>query len=387
MSPRDFSRLRPGPRTRESGCSPPPRPRFHGRVARIREPRRADGQADHLLHVRLPLRHRRDARGERDPLHQGQPPPPGQQGRAVRQGQRRDHEAEEPGEADAAAGQEGRYRARRRSLRADQLGAGARAPDRAPPEDPRDRPEEARLLHRARPDAGADGVLGDAVRHDQLGRPRRLLLGQHGRGRALHDRAVVLGVRRPGLGPGEVLHALGRGRGPRLEPDQDRAREAQASRREVRRDQPRPHRLPGDRRRVDRRAPRHRRAARAVVRARAPEERAVRRRLPRPLHELDAARHRRARDIPSRHAPARRRRAPGGLGHGDGRAGFLARRRARGQRHRAGTVRRVDDGWRRGQASAFAAWRTRTATRRVAGRRTARRAVAARHRACACAPS
>ena len=61
-------------------------------------------------------------------------------------------------------------------------------------------------------------------------RPRRLLLGQHGGRRALHHRRLVLGVRRAGLGAHALLHAVRRGRGPRLQPDQDRARQAEGAR-------------------------------------------------------------------------------------------------------------------------------------------------------------
>ena len=51
---------------------------------------------DHLLHVRLPLRHRRPPRGRHGPPHRGQPRPSGQQGRALRQGRRRHHAAPLP---------------------------------------------------------------------------------------------------------------------------------------------------------------------------------------------------------------------------------------------------------------------------------------------------
>jgi anaerobic selenocysteine-containing dehydrogenase len=44
----------------------------------------------------------------------------------------------------------------------------------------RHRPEEAGLVHRPRPEPGADRLVAQAVRHAQLCRPRRLLLGQHG---------------------------------------------------------------------------------------------------------------------------------------------------------------------------------------------------------------
>ena len=89
------------------------------------------------------------------------------------------------------------------------------------------RPEQARLLHRPRPEPGADRLVRAAVRHAQLRRARRLLLGQHGGGRALHVRRLVLGVRRARLGAHPLFHAVRRRRGPRLEPDQDRARQAQ----------------------------------------------------------------------------------------------------------------------------------------------------------------
>ena len=64
----------------------------------------------------------------------------------------------------------------------------------------RDDPQEARLLHRARPVAGADRVVGEPVRHAQLCRAWRVLLGQHGGGGVLYDRRIVLGVRRARLG-------------------------------------------------------------------------------------------------------------------------------------------------------------------------------------------
>ena len=44
-----------------------------------------------------------------------------------------------------------------------------------------------------------DRLVGDAVRHAQLRRPWRLLLGQHGGRRALHLRRLVLGIRRARL--------------------------------------------------------------------------------------------------------------------------------------------------------------------------------------------
>ena len=63
------------------------------------------------------------------------------------------------------------------------------------------RPQEARVLHRARPEPVADRLVGLAIRHAELRRAWRILLGQHGRRRSLHDRRLVLGVRRTRLGP------------------------------------------------------------------------------------------------------------------------------------------------------------------------------------------
>ena len=62
---------------------------------------------------------------------------------------------------------------------------------------PRHRPEEVRAVHRPRPDAGADRPFRAPVRHAELRGARRLLLGQHGGRDDLHDRRLVLGVRRP----------------------------------------------------------------------------------------------------------------------------------------------------------------------------------------------
>ncbi len=75
------------------------------------------------------------------------------------------------------------------------------------------RPEEARLLHRPRPVAIADRLLGAAVRHAQLCRAWRLLLGQHGGRRHHDDRRRVLGIRRAGLGPHQAVRDVRRRRG------------------------------------------------------------------------------------------------------------------------------------------------------------------------------
>ena len=73
-----------------------PRPPFGSRS----RPQR--GQGDHLLHVRLPLRHPGASARRRDPLHRGQPRPPAQPGGDLRQGVLGDHEAVLPGAPDQA---------------------------------------------------------------------------------------------------------------------------------------------------------------------------------------------------------------------------------------------------------------------------------------------
>ena len=137
--------------------------------------------------------------GRPHPLHRGQPRPPGQPRRAVRQGlrrascsniRRRGCASRCCASARAAAASSGRSSGTRRwRSRPSWLGA-IRATD----------PKQARLLHRPRPEPVADRLVGGAVRHAELRRAWRLLLGQHGGGRALHHRRLVLGVRRAGLG-------------------------------------------------------------------------------------------------------------------------------------------------------------------------------------------
>ena len=95
---------------------------------------------------------------------EGNPRPPGQPRRAVRQGLGRHHAALLAGAAAQAAA--ARRRARRRRVPRDRLGRGAGARHGMAGADPRTRdPDEARLLHRPRPVAVADRLLGAAVRH------------------------------------------------------------------------------------------------------------------------------------------------------------------------------------------------------------------------------
>ena len=170
--------------------------------------------------------------GRQGPLHQRQQGPSGEPRRALRQGQRRHHAALQPGAAEEAAA--AHRAARFRRVPRDRMGRGAGNSHGAPFAHTADRSEKTRLLHRPRPVAVADRLVGLEIRHAELCRAWRLLLGQHGRRRHLYDRRLVLGVRRARLGPHEILHAVRRRRGPRFQPDQDRARQAQGARREDR---------------------------------------------------------------------------------------------------------------------------------------------------------
>ena len=101
-----------------------------------------------------------------------------------------------------------------RRISRDRVGRGDRDRGRMAGADPRRRPEKARLLHRPRPEPGADRLLGGAVRHPQFRRPWRVLLGQHGGGRHVHDRRQLLGIRRARLGAHPVSDDVRRRRGP-----------------------------------------------------------------------------------------------------------------------------------------------------------------------------
>ncbi len=148
----------------------------------------------HLLHVRLPLRDQSPSEGRRHPLHRGQSRSPGQSRRDLRQGRLGDHAAAIAGKA-AQTLDAGR-RARLRRVPRDRVGRGDRDRGRVAVGDPRQRPEKARLLYRARPEPGADRLLGGAIRHAQFRGAWRVLLGQHGRGRHVHLGRQLLGVRR-----------------------------------------------------------------------------------------------------------------------------------------------------------------------------------------------
>ena len=250
--------------------------------------------AEHdLLHVRVPLRHSRARAQRRGPLHRRQSGSPDQQGRDLRQGQLGDHEAVLAGAAHEAAAAQARRRARRGRVRRGELGRGLSDAGGAARAHPRHRPQAVRDVHRPRPDAGADRTLRAAVRHAQLRGARRLLLGQHGRRDDLHDRRLVLGVRRPRPRPREALRDDRHRRGPSFQSAEDRDLEVQARRRALHLDQSDPHRLFGDRRRVGADSSRHRRRAAARAHPRDHGARALRPRVPRALHQRRAARQRR----------------------------------------------------------------------------------------------
>ncbi len=77
-------------------------------------------------------------------------------------------------------------------------------------------------LHRARPDAGAHRFVRAPVRDAKLRGARRILLGQHGRGDDLHDRRIVLGIRRARPRPRAAVRDARHGGGPPLESPEDR---------------------------------------------------------------------------------------------------------------------------------------------------------------------
>jgi hypothetical protein len=154
-------------------------------------------------------------------------------------------------------------------------------------------PEEVRAVHRPRPDAGPDRHVRQAVRHAELCRPRRLLLGEHGRRHDLHHRRLVLGVRRAGPGARQAVRDDRHRRGPPLQPAQDRDLQVQAPRRALHLHQPGAHRLLRHRRRVGADQARHRRRAVPGADPRDPQARPVRPRVPDPVHQRRRAGHRR----------------------------------------------------------------------------------------------
>ena len=200
-----------------------------------------------LLHVRMPLRHQGSPARRADPLHRRQPRPPVNKGVLCGKG---------------SAGIMQHYspaRLRKPLKRVGERGAGEfveieweEAIDIATRRLDRHPRAAIRTSSRSSPgrdqSQSLDRLVGHAVRHAQLCRAWRVLLGQHGGRRALHGRRLVLGVRRAGLGPRQISAAVRRRRGSRLQSDQDRPGQTEGARREDRFGQSGPHRLFRDRR-------------------------------------------------------------------------------------------------------------------------------------------
>ncbi len=190
------------------------------------------------------------------------------------------------------------------------MGGGAADRHRLARPDPPRGPVEARLLHRPRPVAELHQPLGAELRHAELCRAWRVLLGQHGRRRHLYHRRRVLGIRPAGLGAHQAIHALRRGGGSRQQPDQDGDRQSQGARRADDRGESDPHRLQRGGRRVGGNHAGHRRALHPGDGACAAEGRADRHRLPRAVHQRAGAGQwrsgqRRARPLPARRSGPR----------------------------------------------------------------------------------
>ncbi len=199
-------------RARDRSRRPPARLFFAARGHRHLAQGVGRGQIHDLLHVRLPLRHQSPSEGRRHPLYRGQPRSSGQPRGDLRQGCSGHHAAALAGEI-AQAPAAGR-RARLRRVPRNRMGRSDRDRGRMAGADPRHRPEKARLFYRPRPEPGPDRLLGGAVRHPQLRRAWRVLLGQHGGGRHVHLGRQLLGIRRARLGTYPLLHHVRRRRGP-----------------------------------------------------------------------------------------------------------------------------------------------------------------------------
>ncbi len=238
----------------------------------------------------MPMRHPRAPARRRDPVHRRQSRSPAQRGRHLRQGFVGHHEAILAGAAHEAARAQARQRARCGRVRRGHVGGGVHASRGPAAQDSRHRSEAVRTVHGPRPDAGAHRALRAPVRHAQLRGARRFLLGEHGGRHDLHDRRLLLGVRRTRPRAGEVVRDDRHRRRPPLESPEDRDLEVQARRRALHLDQPDPHRLLGDRRRVaaDPAGDRRRAAARAHPRVDCAGT--LRPRVPGALHERRPAR-------------------------------------------------------------------------------------------------
>ncbi len=168
------------------------------RPPRSRQADRRQRQDDDLLHVRLPLRHPRALKDGRVRYIDGNPEHPVNRGVICAKGSAGIMQHYSPARLSKPLLRVGeRGNGEFREIEWDEALELATTVARR---HPRTRPGRARVLHRPRPVAGADRLVGAAVRHDQLRRARRLLLGQHGRGRHVHARRQLLGIRRTRLG-------------------------------------------------------------------------------------------------------------------------------------------------------------------------------------------
>ncbi len=164
---------------------------------------RRHGEDHHLLHVRLPLRHQSPHEGRKGPLHRGQPRSPGEQGRTLRQGSAGIMTQYSPARLQKPLMRVGERGYRR--VPRDRMGRGAAHRHDVALRDPRHRSEEARFFTGRDQSQALTGWWAAQFGTPNYGGAWRLLLGQYGGGRALHDRRLVLGVRRAGFGRARAI--------------------------------------------------------------------------------------------------------------------------------------------------------------------------------------
>ena len=215
----------------------------------------------------MPLRHQRPFARWRSALHRRQSPSSAEPGRDLRQGCVGHHEAVFARAADAAVAAQSGRRTRRGGIRTHQLGRSVSRDGRAPRAPARYRSEKIRAVHRTRSDASVDRPIRGPVRHTQLRRARRFLLGEYGRRHDLHHRRLVLGIRRPRSGAREAFCDDRHGGRPSLQSAQNCNFQIQTQRWQIYFHQPGAYGLLGNCRRMDTHTPRHRwRAAAGIVR-------------------------------------------------------------------------------------------------------------------------
>ena len=182
---------------RRAPSSANPRTRTDDGTSGTRAGRAGRDQDDDVLHVRVPLRHPRAPARRRGALYRRQSRASVEPGRHLRERFVRNHEAVFARTAHAAADAQAGRRARRRAVRAGVVGGRVRRARKASRAPARHRPEALRAVHRPRPDAGTHRPVCKTVRYAELCRAWRVLLGEHGGRDDLHDRRLVLGIRRP----------------------------------------------------------------------------------------------------------------------------------------------------------------------------------------------